>query len=348
MALRVGVIGCGFIARYHALMLSMAEQDNAIVVVHDHDPARAEAFAAEHGAAVASTPAELCAACDVVFVCTWTASHLEGVRAALEAGLPVFCEKPLATDLASAAELVAEVDAAGVPNQVGLVLRSAPAMLAVRELLAEPGAGPVMNVSFRDDQYLPTQGMYASTWRGDPQLAGSGTLLEHSIHDVDLLEWLLGPAESVSALEQHVHGLAGIEDSVSALVRFASGATATLASIWHDVLSRPSQRHIELFCQHAVITVEGEFFGPVRCQTSDAELVLEGQELLAWLSDRGVQVHSAEQQFLRAIGAAIDGAPPASPGPDVHDALRAHVVVDALYRSARAGGAPVSVAAGAA
>jgi 4-hydroxybenzoate polyprenyltransferase len=52
----------------------------------------------------------------------------------------------------------------------------------------------VLTVVFRDDQYLPVRGVYKSSWRGDVARAGAGTLLEHSIHDLDLLEWLLGPA----------------------------------------------------------------------------------------------------------------------------------------------------------
>ena len=108
-----------------------------------------------------------------------------------------------------------------------------------------------MNVVFRDDQYLPTQGMYGSTWRGDAARAGSGTLLEHSIHDLDILEWLVGPLDTVAPSRPTSTASTGIEDSVSALFRFAGGATGTLSSVWHDVLSRPSQRRIEVFCERA-------------------------------------------------------------------------------------------------
>ena len=98
----------------------------------------------------------------------------------------MFCEKPLSVDLRHAGDLAGLVTSAGVVNMTGLVLRSSPAMLAARELVRDPASGRVMNVVFRDDQYLPTQGMYGSTWRGDPDVAGSGVLMEHSIHDVDL------------------------------------------------------------------------------------------------------------------------------------------------------------------
>jgi predicted dehydrogenase len=343
--LLVGLVGAGLIATYHAIQLNLGTEANRIVAVHDPDPGRAAGLAGGQGAAVVDSAEAVAAASDAVFVCTWTAAHHEAVSAALLAGRPVFCEKPLSVDLAAADALTAEIVASGVPNMVGLVLRSSPAFLALREWLRDPADGRVMAVVFRDDQYIPTQGMYASTWRGDPQLAGSGTLLEHSIHDLDILEWLLGPVATVSAHQSFVHGIDGIEDVVTTLVRFADGATGSLCSVWHDVLARPSQRRIEIFRERALLTLEGDAIGPVRRQADDGELTLEGDGLLAWLGDRGVEVRSAEDRFLAAVRAHRAGGEPPRLRPDVTDALRAHIVADAVYRSARAGGAPVVVPA---
>jgi predicted dehydrogenase len=179
--------------------------------------------------------------------------------------------------------------------------------------------------------------MYRSTWRGDPDRAGSGTLLEHSIHDLDILEWLFGPIESVAAHTAHVHGIAGIEDSVSALMRFESGASATLTSVWHDVLARPSQRRMEVFCERALLTLEGDTFGPVHWERDDDSGTLEGDGLVDWLHSRQVSMESAEETFLGAV------AGHGSASPTVADALRAHVIADAIYRSADAGGGPVGL-----
>lgn len=255
----------------------------------------------------------------------------------MAAGRPVFCEKPLSTDVEGARELVDLVRGSGLPNAVGLVLRSTPAMHAMRELIRDPDSGRVMNVVFRDDQYLPTQGMYGSRWRGERTLAGAGTLLEHSIHDVDILEWLVGPLSSVSAHHDYFHGIDGIEDSVTVMTRFAEGGSGSLHSIWHEVLSRPSQRRVEVFCEHAMITLEGEFFGPVRRQTSDEELLLDGDQLIGWLQARDVDLRSTEQDFLVQVRNHLEGRPVIRVRPDVDDALRAHEVIDAIYRSAASG-----------
>ncbi|MBS1839023.1 MAG: Gfo/Idh/MocA family oxidoreductase [Actinobacteria bacterium] len=354
MTIRVGLLGAGLIAAYHAIQLNLSRDaastpgstgvDNTIVAVYDPDRERAAGLAGGQGAEVADRPEDVVAASDAVFVCTWTSEHLGMVRLAAESGVPVFCEKPLSVDLASSRELVEVVHDAGIVNMVGLVMRTSPTMLVLREMVEDPTSGRVMNVVFRDDQYIPTQGMYASTWRSDRALAGSGALLEHSIHDLDLLEWLFGAVDSVAAHQSFFHGIDGIEDSVSSLVKFRSGATGSLASVWHDVLARPSQRRMEVFCERATITLDADDVGPVRRQTSDGEEVVGGhQDLVDWLSARGIPTTSSEDDFLAAVRTSIDGGEAPRLRPDVDDALRAHVMADAIYRSAAADGAPVAI-----
>src|SRR5688572_20419637 len=114
MGIRLGFVGAGFIARFHHLMLAGSSADNEIVGVVDADPERARAFAELTGAEVVPTVEELCTQVDAVFVCTWTSAHHEAVAAAVAAGLPVFCEKPLAPSLADATALADLVQRSGV------------------------------------------------------------------------------------------------------------------------------------------------------------------------------------------------------------------------------------------
>lgn len=339
--IRVGFVGCGLIARSHARGLASVP-GVTITAVHDLDRARADAFALDHAGsldAVVDDPDAVIAASDVVYVCTWTSAHPEAVIAVARAGKPVFCEKPLAVDLAAATAMTEAVAEAGITNQVGLVLRNSPAFRwlqqRVRQLGGGPEPGPIMNIVFRDDQYLPVQGMYHSTWRGDRTKAGAGALLEHSIHDLDLLRWLMGPIVSVSAHLGTMHGLDGIDDQASVLVLAESGAQATLTSVWHDVLSRPSQRRVEVFCQQALFTVTGDWVGPVTTETGQG-----GEEQLAGerLTDQANAVDglgvNADAAFIDAVRSGSDAYP------DFAVALEAHRLADAAYRSADSGGQP--------
>lgn len=331
---RVGFVGCGLIARSHARGLT-ATPGAEIGAVHDSDPARATAFAEAMGAPArpVADAATVIAESDAVYVCTWTSEHPPLVSAVAEAGKPVFCEKPLAVDRSGVEAMTAAVDEAGVTNQVGLVLRHSPAFRRLHQLAGEPASGALMSIVFRDDQYLPTQGMYGSTWRGDRTKAGAGTLLEHSIHDLDLLRWLLGPIDTVTAHTAAHHGLDGIEDQATVLLRATSGATATLTSIWHDVLSRPSQRRVEVFCRNRMLTLAGDWSGPVTSEAPDGELTeYQGEALAAAATTIDGLGPNPDADFIDAVRR---GAPAY---PDFTLAAEAHRLADLAYRSADKGG----------
>ncbi|TSA53034.1 MAG: gfo/Idh/MocA family oxidoreductase [Actinobacteria bacterium] len=336
---RIGFLGTGFIATYHSKSLKRGGANIVRAGVYDPDADRAQAFCNASGHVRCDSEDEVIASADAVYVCTWTSEHRRLVEKVIAAGKAVFCEKPLSPTLAEAEQLVSGVNASGVINQVGLVLRHAPSYLWARELIAEKNSGRVMNVVFRDDQFIPIQSYYASDWRKDVSRAGAGTLLEHSIHDVDMLHFLIGDITDTSMRSKNFHGYPGIEDSVSATMQFSNGAVGTLSSIWHDNLTRPSQRSVEIFCENRTITIRGhEWFGPVEWHDSDGTSgSLGGDELLERTKPLAVGDTNPDCAFVQAVATNT----PAYP--DVNVALRAHIVVAAMYSSAANDGCNVSV-----
>ncbi len=336
--LRIGFLGAGLIATYHSKSLrrSGAEAAHGVVRagVYDPDRARTEAFAAAAGHHVCDSEDEVLDGCDAVYICTWTSEHPRQVSKAVERGLAIFCEKPLAVSTAAAEAMAAHVAGAGLTNQVGLVLRRSLAYNWAKHLIDDPAAGRVMTVVFRDDQFIPIQGHYASTWRADKALVGAGTLLEHSIHDVDMLRFLVGDIARVSANTANFHGHDGIEDVANATIAFAGGAIGTLTSVWHDNLARPSLRRVEVFCERRHIVIEGDdWYGPVSWIDSDgATGSLEGDALEAAALPLLDGSMNPDGEFVRAV---VEGR---SAHPDFATAVEAHRIVDAMYRSAAAGG----------
>ena len=349
MTVRLGFYGTGFIARTHNWFLKHTAADHAIVAVHDVDADRAQAFAGRVGAEVVGED-ELLDRVDAVCVTTWTSEHERLVTTAAARGVAVFCEKPLAFDTPSAQRMVDAVEAAGVVDQVGLVLRFIPQFVHARTLLADERAGRVLAVSFRDDQFIPIQSHYGSTWRVDAERCGRGTLLEHSIHDVDVMQWLCGSVTSVGGSVREIHGYPRIDDVAVARLDFADGAVASLTSIWHDIVDRPSLRNIEIFCENLYIHLDGEATTPLTWQfTGEPVQSLEGEALARACTDAGL---GRERDLTPLPGGAMfnpltgfidaiaDGAP--SPLP-LREALPAHRIVDAIYASADAGGATTAV-----
>ena len=161
-------------------------------------------------------------------------------------------------------------------------------------------------------------------------------MLEHSIHDLDILQWLLGPVRALSAVVREMHGLSRIDDVAVARLEFASGAVASLTSVWHDMLERASNRRIEIFCERLFVAIEGDLIGPLRFQfTGEAEQKLTGETLRDALRAKGDDIANPASVFLAAVrdGTRAD--------PDFAAALPAHRLVDAAYASADADGASI-------
>ena len=333
----VGFIGTGHIATFHSKMLRRSPVEIVRGPVYDLDSERSAGFAAASGSTVAASEDEVIAGSDMVWICTWTSEHSRLVDKCIAAGRPFFCEKPLSVDLPGAAVMAAAAAASGLTHQCGLILRRSPAYLWARELITDPTAGAPMSVVFRDDQFIPVQGHYNSTWRADATKAGAGTLLEHSIHDVDMLRFLVGDIEDVSARATYRHGLDGIDDAVAASIRFANGAIGTLTTVWHDNLSRPSLRRVEVFCERRTVIIAGDdWFGPVTWSDADGTTgELGGEDLVARTAPLAPIDQNPDVAFVRAV---LDGS---AAHPDFSVALEAHRVVEAMYASSRAGGSSV-------
>lgn len=341
----IGLVGTGLMGGHHLWALRSLERAGlvtaSVTLVHDEDPARARAFADEHGVEVAAGLADLVSRVDVVWITTWTAGHLAPATAAAAAGKAVFVEKPLAPTLAECLELADVLRP--VPHQVGLILRHAPAYRLLAELVQSGRYGRPMGAFFRDDQRFPLDGPYGSTWRADVAKAGGGTLIEHSIHDVDVLAWVLGAPVSVSAQTTAFAGRPGIEDMAMVRMEFEGGHSAGLLSVWHRVEGRTTSRRIEVFCEDAVLWMDGEV-GPVHLET-DEGVERRDVPLPAMLDGLGLEQvpqtwRDAAAGLALQAQAFLEGLDAGKPGwPSVDEALVAHRVVEAAYGSAASGGA---------
>jgi len=350
--IRIGVVGCGHIGTVHSFALRQLAKagliDGRVAATFDVDRDKAAGIARHHDARPCATLDELIDDVDAVWICTWTSSHLEAVEAAVQRSRAVFCEKPLAPTLVEAERLAVALEQ--VPHQVGLVLRHAPVFRAAADLVASGRYGRPLLTVLRDDQYFPIQGLYGSAWRADVTKAGGGTLIEHSIHDVDVLRWILGPVlgepEEVGARTASLFDHEGIDDATTVTLCFAGGGTATIASVWHQILSRGSRRRLELFCEEALLWADDDYLGPLHVETNVGEELVEAVPP-SWVDRFDVpevlakplaQYAEPSKAFLDALG---DDGGRARGYPDVATALASHRLVDWAYQSAAAGGRPI-------
>jgi predicted dehydrogenase len=235
---------------------------------------------------------------------------------------------------------------AGVRAQIGLVLRFSAIYTVMRDLLHTTAAGDPMAVVFRDDQVFPIRGLHHSAWRKDRRLTAGGTLIEHGVHDLDLLTWFFGPIARLRAWQQNRAGHPGVEDYVAVELEFASGLRAQLVNLWHDMIQRPSNRRLEIFCQRGFFAADHDMVGDILVQLGDGpEKRLDAPEVLRRFgiligrpgpdgpfSDwYGIPYLLQDLVFIEALLANRD------PAPGLEAGVEAQRLADAVYRAAETG-----------
>ena len=354
--LGVGLVGCGVIGQIHADTLRLLVEDGEMTPVAAADPVRGSQEAARRNCPFRYTTDDaqaLIADPDVeaVLVATPTDTHAALVRSALALGKPVLCEKPLAPSFAEVAHLVADVESAGTTAQVGFHQRFHPIVAQLQETIASGDLGRVMGYTLREDQFWPTGDVMPghSSWRSDRSHAGGGALIEHSIHAADILCLLFGVPTRVFATTRAFFGY-DVEDVAALTLEHPSGVVGTLISVFNGVRGR-EERRFEVFFEQATVETTNDFIVGADedsyfvARAGDPPRRLDLEEMRkAYFDAQGVArrdflfyTYLADRAWLRAARSGTA----ASPG--FGDALAAHAVVEAAYRSA-ARGAPVEVA----
>jgi predicted dehydrogenase len=355
-ALGVGLVGAGMIGQGHAYALRLLAEDGDIHLAAITDPS---ADALENIGRIC-TFAHVAPDADIlindpdvdaIVIVSPTRTHRDLVHAALAAGKPLLCEKPLATSFDVVREMCASVEATGITAQVGFHSRFHPLIHELVRITASNELGAPMGYTLRDDQYWPTGDVVPghTSWRSQRIQAGGGALLEHSIHSADILTWLFGPATSVYARTRNVFGY-DVEDTAVCTIEHASGVVGTLLSIFNGVRGR-EERRLEVFYERGAIEVTTDFLVGARedsflvqrpdeaPERRDVEAMRDTHFAASGIERRGffVYMYPAAKSFVHAVR----NNEQASPG--FGDALAAHALVDAAYRSVDTG-APADVA----
>ncbi|MDA8286125.1 MAG: Gfo/Idh/MocA family oxidoreductase [Actinomycetota bacterium] len=226
----VAVVGAGWMAGQHLKELARRD-DVEIRGVCDVDRARAEAAAAPHGARAFDHWAGMLDAVqpDAVWVCTPPATHVEVALGALDRGLPVYLEKPIARHVPDGEAIVAGAARAGVVCAVGYQWHASDLLAPLLATLDGRRIGFVLGKNIG--------GTLSRPWFVD-QAVGGGNVLERASHHIDLVRALAGEVAAVQASASAV-SLGGrppatgdIEDALTVVLHLESGATATVLVVW--------------------------------------------------------------------------------------------------------------------
>lgn len=237
MAVRVGILGTGYMGRTHGRIL---RQDGRVELgaVYDIDPRCKQEAAAELGCRPADSEEELLESVEAVYITVPNTRHTGAARRALNASKHIFCEKPFATSLEEARQVRDLARSAGKVFMVGHNRRFAPVYQTVKNLLTREGLQPTLA------HFKMNRGELESpAWVGDTKLTG-GYLYETPLHLLDLARWFFGEvAELHGVAAQHTYSEF---DNFSFLLRFPSGLSLTFASCAHATWAFPFER-VEIF-----------------------------------------------------------------------------------------------------
>jgi predicted dehydrogenase/RimJ/RimL family protein N-acetyltransferase len=226
----VAVIGQGSIGRRHAAILLELGHE---VMAYDPGPA----VASPPGVLRATSTLECLRGANAAVVASPSSEHPADARAAIELGVPVLVEKPLALDSARAAELDCLAQGRGVMLTVAMNLREHAGVQGLASLLAEDAVGRILHASAWCGSWLPgwrPESDYRDSYSARAQLGG-GVLLDVAVHELDYLLWLAGPARSLTALARHVSELeTDVEDVAVIVIELASGSVAQVAVDYFD------------------------------------------------------------------------------------------------------------------
>jgi UDP-N-acetyl-2-amino-2-deoxyglucuronate dehydrogenase len=228
--IRFGIVGYGKVAGLHVQALAGLDACE-LAAVCGRDQAKAEAFAAPHGIAAFTSIAKMVSQqeLDAVIIATPHLQHREHSISALEAGAHVLVEKPMALSVEACDAMISAAHTHGRLLGVISQRRWFPAVRRVREAIdagkiGVPVLGQVIMLGWRDEAYYRSD-----PWRGSWSGEGGGVLANQAPHQLDLMQWFMGPIEEVFAYWDNLnHPYIEVEDTAVAIFRCQNGALGNI------------------------------------------------------------------------------------------------------------------------
>jgi predicted dehydrogenase len=335
-SVRLGIIGMGNIGSHHATYLLDGKVKRVeLKAVSDAFPDKLAHYK-QRGLKVFADGEELIRSgeVDAVIIATPHYQHTSLGIAALKAGLHVMVEKPISAHKADAERLIAV--RRQYPKQVFAAMfqmRTEPRYAKIKKLIAEGQLGQVVRLTWIMTDWFRSEAYYASggwraTWKGE----GGGVLINQCLHQLDMLQWLLGMPARVRSFVQlgRFHNIE-VEDNVTAYMEFSNGATATFISTTGEA---PGTSRLELAGEMGKVLLENDtllfFRNEVSMFQHSKTSRLGFQKPEAWkieipISSEPAQHAALTQNFIDAI---LDGVPLIAPGEEgIHSIELANVLL---------------------
>ncbi len=235
-AIRIGLVGSGFVSGMHAEALARVPGAEVLAVASPTE-GHARSFAEQHGIPHWFTDdAEMLEMdeIDMIVIGTPNCLHAQATVAAAKAGKHVLCEKPLCMNLAEADRMIDSCRSAGVKLMYAEDLCFAPKYVRLKQLVDEGALGRVHHLKHAEKHGGPE-----SAWFFDAGRSGGGVAMDMGCHSIEFCRWMLGKPrvrQVYAEMNSHLHGDKGIcEDECVIILNFEGGATAVIEVSWSTI-----------------------------------------------------------------------------------------------------------------
>lgn len=337
-----GVVGLGNIASTHAQVIN--GHDSAMVsAACSRSEENRKQFGSEFDLALYSDYSEMLThdKLEAVTICTPSGSHLNYAQKAAEAGKHVVIEKPIEITVQRGKEIIECCKQNGVKLAVIYQNRFSDGAIEMKQELNNDKIGSIVMAGasvkwYRDQDYYAR-----SSWRGTLNLDGGGAVINQAIHTLDLLIWMLGDVESVSAFKATLtHSGIEAEDNAVAILKFRSGALALFEASTSIVPAQP--RRIEINGTKGTVILEDDRFlridsgsgGNLLGEGSGGSAGSEGSGAGAADPMAGLGILHHSRQYESIIDAILNDKDPVVSG---EESLTSLAVVEAIYQAADTG-----------
>jgi predicted dehydrogenase len=250
--IRIGIIGCGQMGRWH-LDAYKGNRRVELIAFADTEFDRARSFAREVGAKAYSSHLEMLKSekLDGISICTLPATHKEITLDVLNAGVHVLCEKPLAISVAEAEEMSRKADEKRLLLLTAFKFRFFDEVMRAKELVQKGSLGDILNFRLMFGGFMDLSG----TWYVRKELSGGGVIMDNGPHAVDLVRFLFGEIEAIEARISHrLNG--AVEDTAKLTMGLKTGAVGTCDLSWS--FSAPSKTYFEIYGEDGTVLLDLE------------------------------------------------------------------------------------------
>ena len=327
-----GIIGCGVIADFHANALFGLSEEAVLVGVADARLPAAERFAKEKQVRAFASVEEMlaCPEIDVVTICVPSGLHAELAIKAANAGKHIIVEKPMAITKEQLDAMEEACTRNGVMLSSVAQSRFTSGVRKAKQAIEDGYLGKMVCADVymkfnRTQEYYNTGG-----WRGTKAMDGGGALMNQGIHGVDLLLYLAGDVKSVYAVSKTLARQIEVEDTLSAVLEFKSGATGVIQATTSVYPGYP--RRLELNGDKGTIVLEeGNLVRWDMEDTTLPEVTLKSNVRSSASAPTDFSADNHTKQFKDVIQALRNGTKPLV---DLREGRRAVDLILAIYQSA--------------